>query len=92
MDQLESSTQSFVVRIWLEETVDEAGTAAWRGHITHVPSGAQRYIRDLDDMAAFVAPYLQKMGVSVGVRWRLRQWLSRHWGSPRSQPGGRKEP
>jgi len=70
-------TISFVIKIWLEETAEEAQGAVWRGHITHVPSGERRYLRDLDDITAFVASYLDGMGVKFGVRWRVRQWLNR---------------
>ena len=52
---------SFVIRIGIEETVQEAGTATWRGHITHVPSGERRYVEDLAKIPAFIAPYLEKM-------------------------------
>jgi hypothetical protein len=59
----ESSNQSFIVKIWLEETAEEADRATWRGHVTHVPSGQRRYIKDLDGITAFIAPYLEEMGV-----------------------------
>ncbi len=74
---LEANTHSFVVRVWLEESVQEAGRATWRGHVTHVPSGERRYLKDLDDTTAFMAFYLKKMGVKLGARWRLRQWINR---------------
>lgn len=76
MDLLESHTHSFIVKIWLEETAEEAGRATWRGHITHVPSGERRYLKDLDGIAAFVVPYLEGMGVKPKVHWRLRRWLN----------------
>jgi hypothetical protein len=71
----ESYGQSFIVRIWLEETVEEAGAATWRGQITHVPSGERRYLKDLDEIVAFIAPYLEGMGVKFDLCWRVRQWL-----------------
>jgi hypothetical protein len=77
MDSLEVTNHPFVVRIWLEETAEEAGRATWRGHITHVPSGKRRYLRDLDDIIAFIAPYLEEMGVQFDLWWRVRQWLIR---------------
>ena len=80
MLKTEFDTQSFIVKIWLEETAREASRATWRGHITHVPSGTRRYIRDLDDIAVFVVPYLSQMGVRVPVRWQVRNWL-RRWTS-----------
>jgi hypothetical protein len=63
MDLIEFNTHSFIVKIWLEETAEEAGEATWRGHITHVPNGERRYVQDLDEITAFIAPYLERMGV-----------------------------
>ena len=59
-DLPEAHTHSFVVKVWLEETVEQAGRATWRGHVTHVPSGERRYLEDLDDITAFIAPYLER--------------------------------
>jgi hypothetical protein len=75
MNRLELSPQSFIIKIWLEEAAEEAGRATWRGHITHVPSGERRYVQDLEKVTAFIAPYLEKMGVKLGRRWSLRKWL-----------------
>ena len=61
----ESNMHPFIVKIWLEEMAQEAGQATWRGHITHVPSGKRRYIQDLDDIIAFITPYLRQMGVEM---------------------------
>jgi hypothetical protein len=69
----DSSTHSFVVKIWLEQPADETGPARWRGHITHVPSGHRRYLTTLTDVAGFIAPYLRQLGIwpgrSRGWRW-----------------------
>ncbi len=76
MDPEEAHTQSFVVRIWLEETAAETGRATWRGHITHVPSGKRRYVRSLDDIADFIMLYLEQMGVQPTNWRRVRRWLA----------------
>jgi hypothetical protein len=75
MSLYESSTHSFIVKIWLEERTDESDPLIWRGHITHVPSGRRRYLRNLDEITGFVALFLQDMGVQLGKFWRARQWL-----------------
>jgi hypothetical protein len=72
MDSLEPHTHSFIVKVWLEETAEEAGRAKWRGHVTHVPSGERRYLKNLDGITAFIASYLKEMGVKLGNRWRVR--------------------
>lgn len=72
---------SFVVRIWIEETAEEAGHAQWRGHITHVPDGTRTYLRSLDDIPAFIGPYLFALGVRSGLSYRLRHWMRQcRWG------------
>ena len=73
---LELYTHSFIVKVWLEETVEEAGQAMWRGHVTHVPSGERRYIKDLNEIRAFIAPYLERMGVRFQKYWRVQQCLA----------------
>lgn len=64
MDLFEVNTHSLVIRIWIEEGVAERGQPTWRGHITHIPSGEQRYFEDLDDIKAFILPHLRKAGVA----------------------------
>jgi hypothetical protein len=77
MDEIESEAQSFIVRVWVEERAMEGGRGLWRGHITHVPSSKRRYLKNLDEIGDFIAPYLEEMGVKLGVRWRMRSWLKR---------------
>jgi len=77
MDLFEANTHSFIIKVWLEETVEETGQATWRGHITHVSGGERRYLQELDAIAAFIAPYLETMGVKLEKRWPGEAWLSR---------------
>jgi len=71
---LEQETESFIVRVWVEETAEEAGRAAWRGHVTHVPSGEREYVERLGQIPAIIAPYLERLGIKFSrlERWRLR--------------------
>ena len=62
---LEATSQPFFVRIWLEEGANGAHPATWRGHITHVPSGKRRYLKDLDEIARFIKPYLEQIGIQL---------------------------
>jgi hypothetical protein len=77
LDSSDANPHSFIVKIWREGTAEEAGRVVWRGHITHVPGGERRYLKDLADVATFIKPYLAAMGVTFGLRCRVRQWLSR---------------
>ena len=79
MNSFEATSHPFIVKIWLEETAEEAGRATWRGHITHVPSGKRRYFEDLDDVAVFIESYLEGMGIELDLCGRIRQQLKR-WG------------
>lgn len=69
MDEPEATSHSFIVRVWLEETAEEAGRATWRGSITHVPSGKRKYLRELTEIMVFIQPYLKRMGVEEDRRW-----------------------
>jgi hypothetical protein len=69
MDEPEATSHSFIVRVWLEETAEEAGRAIWRGSITHVPSGQRKYLQELGELVAFIQVYLQTMGVDDDRRW-----------------------
>jgi hypothetical protein len=75
MESLENTSHPFLVRIWLEETALESRPASWRGHITHVPSGKRLYLTSLDDIKAFIFPYLDDMGIQPDLSERVRRWL-----------------
>lgn len=75
----EDNTHSFIVRIWLEETTEQADQGTWRGCVTHLPSGEQCYIKDLDGLLDFVSTYLRAMGVKIGGRRRVKDYLRRLW-------------
>ena len=67
MDAYEDKTLSFIVKIWLEQTAEEAGQTIWRGHITHVPSGARRHVQTKEALIEFIDVYLAEMGVETNV-------------------------
>jgi hypothetical protein len=58
--------EAFIVRIWLEETAEEAGHVLWRGHVTHVASGVRRALSNLEEIAGFIAAYIDGTGVAAG--------------------------
>jgi hypothetical protein len=82
VDLPENTTHSFLVRVWLEETAEEAGRASWRGNIIHVANGERQYVESLDEIVAFIGRYLAEMGVGstsgTQVCERLRQFLGYH--------------
>jgi hypothetical protein len=44
--------QSFVARIWLEQTADE--DPKWRGHIQHIQGREEVYFQDLTEVCEFL--------------------------------------
>jgi hypothetical protein len=68
-------THSFVVKVYLEETVEEVGRVRWRGRVTHVTSGERRYFENLSGIVAFIEPYLERWGVKFGIFQRLRLFV-----------------
>jgi len=63
------------VKVWLEETDQPENQAEWRGHITHVPSGRRRYVRELNEISVFIGMYLKEMGARLDTESKVRQWL-----------------
>ncbi len=71
----EPDVQSFIIKLWTEESAERRQAATWRGYITHVPSGERRYLKELGDITAFITPYLEAVGVRTGVWRRVGRWL-----------------
>lgn len=61
MEIEKSSVHSFLIRFWKEE-LDTEQNEVWRGHITHVPSGERRYIKDFDVIVGFITEFLEGLG------------------------------
>jgi hypothetical protein len=70
-----SSVQSFVIRIWIEETAEEAGEVTWRGHITHTVNGERHFFMNLNELSTFIWPYLIEMSAKPPIRYRINLWL-----------------
>lgn len=78
MDSLDKlDAQSFIVKVWVEDSAGNGERCLWRGHITHVPDHKRHYLKSLGEIENFIAPYLEEMGAKLGIRWRLRHWLKR---------------
>lgn len=73
MEPLETNTQVFIVRVWLEPRSNPDAPPEWRGVIEHAPSRERRYIKDLNDLSDFIAVYLEHMGVKFKRSFRLRR-------------------
>ena len=75
MDSLEPGAQSFIVKVWVEDNSEADSQGEFRGHITHVSSHERRYLKNPGEIEDFIAPYLEEMGVKLGMRWRVRRWF-----------------
>jgi len=78
-DRAEHRTQSFVVRIWIEEPAKPDRGATWRGHITHVQSGARRSIDSVVDILRFIVVHLEAVGIRRSVVDKIRLAVLRVW-------------
>ena len=81
----EFNVHSFVVKVWIEEEATKNSSAIWRGHITHVPGSEKRYLNNLDDIALFIQPYLEAMGIRFGLSERIKRYLSFRTSQPVDQ-------
>ncbi len=79
MDVLEPTAQSFIVKVWVEESAEGTSHGVWHGHITHIPSGKRHYLKNLAEIRDFIAPHLEEMGVKLDTGWRIARWFRRLW-------------
>jgi hypothetical protein len=76
-EDLGRDTHVFIVRVWCEPRETPGASRQWRGVIEHVSTRESCYVDDLDELVAFISRYLCAMGVSFGIRSRLKRWLRR---------------
>lgn len=75
--EFETSVQSFVIKIWLEESAEESGRAVWRGRIVHVASDTRKSIKSTDEIVAFIQSYVGISDRNPGWLCQLGHWLKR---------------
>lgn len=81
----EFNVHSFIVKVWLKEEATKNNDTIWHGRITHVPSGEKRYLKNLDEIAVFIQPYLEAMGIRFGLSERIRRYLNFRRSQPEDQ-------
>ena len=74
VNPIDSTTQSFVIKIWQTGAKEESDQVFWQGRITHVPSGENGHLDELVQIAEFMSPFLQSMGVKPTFRARMTRW------------------
>lgn len=60
MDTFETSTQSFIVKIWVEEPSPGEVDVSWCGHITHVISGERFCFESLEQIREIMDLFLEE--------------------------------
>lgn len=74
----QDTSNSFILKIWTEETTAKGEPVSWRGSISHVPDGTRRYFMDLQTMADFVGDFIDSMGGDAGLAYHMRK-VVRRW-------------
>lgn len=78
MDAGEATIHSFIVKLWLEGDDGHGKGTAWHGHITHVPSGARRYLKSLSEVTEFINEHLDEIDARAKFsKSRRDSWLRR---------------
>jgi hypothetical protein len=73
MDLSEPQLHSFIIKIWLESAQGSDQTVL-RAQIRHVPGGEARYLKNLDEIADFIRPYLNLSDVEPRS---VSKWIKR---------------
>jgi hypothetical protein len=80
MASLQEKDQTFIVRLWLEPSESDDSVPQWRGVIENVQNGKRRYLKDLNELTAFIVPCLEKMGVTISSpQKKSRKWYIKWW-------------
>lgn len=75
MDLAESTVHSFIVKLWLEDKRGKGKRMISHGYITHVPTGARRYLKSLNDVTDFIREHVDDQDLRVDFKARARNWL-----------------
>lgn len=65
MASFSENSHVFIVRIWGEPREIAGAAPEWRGVIEQIPGGERRYLKELDDIVAFIGSYVPGMGSST---------------------------
>jgi hypothetical protein len=77
MTSLQNKDQTFIVRLWREPSDGDESLSQWRGVVENVQHGNRRYLKDLNELTAFISPYIEKMGVKISNPKKSRKWFIR---------------
>lgn len=64
MTDAETTSHSFLIRLWIEGVGEDARSVRWRGHVTHLIDEERQYVETFEQITRFLQSYL---GVSSGA-------------------------
>jgi hypothetical protein len=65
----ETTSHSFLIRLWIEGVGEGACSMRWRGHVTHLIDEERRYVETFEQIERFLLSYLrQSSGAEPGSR------------------------
>ncbi|MCW5880666.1 MAG: hypothetical protein KIS91_07030 [Anaerolineae bacterium] len=77
MSLLGDRTLVFVIRIWQEPREIDDASPGWRGSIEALQDGKRRYFTRLEDVPAFLGPYIQASSTPPSDTPPDRPWFDR---------------
>lgn len=63
----ETTSHSFLVRLWIEGVDPHARSIRWRGHVTHLIDEERQHIESFEQLTSFIEGYLER---STGPAFR----------------------
>lgn len=82
VNQFEESTESFVIKVWVDDTAE---STQWNGRITHVSSGEGANFENLRKIKPFIKAYLKKHAIPHTL-WRVLRSTSPPAAHSHTQP------
>lgn len=71
MESTDVKVFSVIVKIWVEASVQPT----WHGRVTHIPSGEDHYVSQVEDVAVVISRYLAAFGFKPRMCVRVWRWL-----------------
>jgi len=65
VDLFEDNSHSFIVRFWLEPREIKDAKPVWRGVVEHVASGRKLYLKNLEEIKAFIKSYIGEIDEQI---------------------------
>ena len=67
MQRYDETTESFIIRIWIEPRLLQDAPTVWRGEMEHVGTQRHHFFSELETISALIQPYLAALGIDVNT-------------------------